>query len=379
MAAPIIYVFNTTGQGEDLMGVFKKSAERMGWVIIGCNGFKGQRSDRDVFLADRLFGHVRVTIPHDTSRACIAGLGKSAARGYRFSRRFWNEFSGVITLGGHMASYDRRYIFPEATSFVVINSKADKHANIWQDKDLMILRASGSARKYITYDSRRKRPPEENIANAMQWLDGRWKEQRAEAGAATQEETGQKLLKQAETALKTQNYAKTLHLAIEIAVHNPLSESAPQANELIEDIMLNPSYMRKATLAHIPDDDKNLKEILLYRARDREGFSCGHRLSRYELALAAGGKNAELSAETAYVLASCADGKAQALNRAESLASYATETNSDGWYGWHVRALLASIRGYTPRAIEYEKRAVSLAPDDMKRACLKALGEYQKK
>jgi hypothetical protein len=170
---PIIIAFSPTGNGAGMVRSLKKSAEKAGWLVAGCdklrNGFKGDAGKHE----DEVLDDILKSIPHQIDRRCLAGMSGGAMRCYGLLRegRRKEHYFAVLAFGGWLGGrsfgnkkYDANVVVAQ------INGDNDKGANSWTERDAEALRKSGCVVRAFKFPGGHVMAPPDVTDEAIAWL-----------------------------------------------------------------------------------------------------------------------------------------------------------------------------------------------------------------
>lgn len=172
---PLVYAFSPGGSGKGQLNAMKKSAEKAGWIVVGCDKLKNGMTDEklEFEIEDAILADVPVNVPHDPARVYLSGMSGGAMRSYGISsRRHDLNFAGILAFGGWMGGADnqKKLDFPKGMSVAMINGDKDSGANGWADSDAKVLKSDKCEVKQFSFLGGHTMAPSEVIDEAMAWL-----------------------------------------------------------------------------------------------------------------------------------------------------------------------------------------------------------------
>ena len=177
-ATPVIIAFSPGGNGKQMVNAMKDSAEKAGWLLIGCDKLKNGMSDdrlqqkmEDEVLAD-IFGK----LPYNPKRIYFAGFSGGAMRSYELSARRKEKFAGIIAYGGWLGGQEnQRKPFCNGMAVAQVNGEKDAAANSWADRDADALKKRKCRVKKFSFPGAHALPPADVTDKSIAWLEEDWK------------------------------------------------------------------------------------------------------------------------------------------------------------------------------------------------------------
>jgi poly(3-hydroxybutyrate) depolymerase len=172
---PLVYAFSPGGNGKGQLNAMKKSAEKAGWIVVGCDKLKNGMKDEDleIEMEDAVLADVQKNVPHDRNRMYLSGMSGGAMRSYQIaSRRHDIGWAGILAFGGWMggSEYQKKLDFPRGLSVAMINGDKDTGANAWMDSDSKVIKKSRGNVEDFSFPGGHAMAPPEVIDEAIEWL-----------------------------------------------------------------------------------------------------------------------------------------------------------------------------------------------------------------
>ncbi|QQL46016.1 hypothetical protein G3M56_005400 [Sulfuriroseicoccus oceanibius] len=171
---PMIYGFSPSGNGRGILGQLRESAEKAGWIVVGCDKLKNSMGNRELelLLEDEILADVAAEVPHDPERVYLSGASGGAMRCYDIAhRRIDVQFAGIIAFGGWLGGSDyqsRKY--PKRMAVAIVNGDKDEGANAWVQSDIEALKRYRWEAKHISFPGGHVVAPPAVIDQAIEWI-----------------------------------------------------------------------------------------------------------------------------------------------------------------------------------------------------------------
>ena len=169
---PLLILFSPGGGGKGILNSFKEPADKMEWVLVGCDKFK---NGMDEVMADKMFAEllpdIEKTAEHDPEVLYMGGFSGGAMRSYDYSARFERPWKGIVACGGWLGgpdNWDQDYTKKMAVAMV--NGNGDKAANSWIERDTKILKKFRCKVKSFEFPGGHAVAPADVLLEAMQWI-----------------------------------------------------------------------------------------------------------------------------------------------------------------------------------------------------------------
>ncbi len=174
---PLVYAFSPSGNGKGQLDATKSSAEKAGWIVVGCDKVKngmeeGELRKEAIMIEDAILAEVQASIPHDKDRVYLSGFSGGAMQSYRLTaRRPDIKFAGVLAFGGWLGGPDYQKLdFPKGLAVAMINGDQDKNANSWVEPDSKVLKRKHWKTEYFSFPGGHTMPSPDVIDKAIEWI-----------------------------------------------------------------------------------------------------------------------------------------------------------------------------------------------------------------
>lgn len=172
---PVVYAFSPGGNGKGQLNAMKNSAEKAGWIVVGCDKLKNGMTDEaeEIEIEDAILADVQANVPHDPKRIYLSGMSGGAMRSYQIAaRRHDLNIVGILAFGGWIGGpeYQTKLEFPKGLSVAMINGEDDKNANSWVEADSKALKKYKGEAKLFSFPGGHAMAPPEVIDEAIAWL-----------------------------------------------------------------------------------------------------------------------------------------------------------------------------------------------------------------
>ena len=176
---PLLVAFSPGGDGMGMLNAMKGSAEKVGWILVGCDRLSNdtESTRADLAMEKEVVDEVLAKVPHDAQRLYLAGFSGGAMRAYSMSFRRTERIAGIIAYGGWLGgaeTADKK--FCKYMSVAMVNGRRDKNANDWAEKDAEVLKKRHCHTKQFPFDGGHEVAPAEVTDQALAWLEDEWKE-----------------------------------------------------------------------------------------------------------------------------------------------------------------------------------------------------------
>ena len=179
---PMVIVFSPGGSGSGMLGQLKDSAEKAGWLAIGCDKLKnsmekeGIKDKEEEAMEDEVLNDIFLSIPCQTNRVYLGGMSGGALRAYWISARRKETFAGILAYGGWLGGRDfqNKLKFCKGMAVAIINGESDKNANTWVAGDSAALRRRNCRIKTFPFPGGHVVAPTEITDKVMTWLEEDW-------------------------------------------------------------------------------------------------------------------------------------------------------------------------------------------------------------
>jgi len=170
---PMLILFSPGGGGKGILNPFKEPADKMGWVLVGCDKFKnGMDSDLGDAMFAELLPEIEETVEHDSEYLYLGGFSGGAMRSFDYSARFERPWKGIVACGGWLGgpeNSDQKYA--EKMAVAIVNGVDDKAANSWIDRDTDVLKKHRCKVEVFECPGGHVIAPPEILLKAMKWIE----------------------------------------------------------------------------------------------------------------------------------------------------------------------------------------------------------------
>ena len=175
---PLIISFSPGGSGVQMVNSMKASADKAGWVLIGCDRLKNSMKEESAVvrkMEDELLNDIFSRIPNDPRRIYLAGFSGGAARSYGISARREERITGIIAYGGWLGGdkfFDKPYC--KYMAIAMVNGDGDKAANSWVARDDNALSRRKCHVEQFSFKGGHAIAPANVIDDVITWLNDDW-------------------------------------------------------------------------------------------------------------------------------------------------------------------------------------------------------------
>jgi predicted esterase len=171
---PLIIAFSPTGNGMQMVKALKASAEKVGWLVAGCDKLRnGMDSNVKHKMQNEVLDDIMKSIPHQIDRRCLAGFSGGAMSCYGLSvkGRRPEHYFAILAFGGWLGgrSFQGRNYSPNVV-IAQINGDKDKGANAWIKRDAASLTKKGCVVREFKFPGGHAIAPSRVIDGAIAWL-----------------------------------------------------------------------------------------------------------------------------------------------------------------------------------------------------------------
>ncbi len=165
---PILFVFDVEGKGRQAMGMFRQSAEELGYILAASNDVHDSLPiSQNILISNRMFNKIFSMLPVHKSRVYTAGFSNGARLASTIPL-FIKEIEGVISCGADIRTVEllnRRNTF----HFIGIIGRED-----YNYKEMITFRKTLNKIKFpnhlLKFDGGHQWPNIESIQTAMEIL-----------------------------------------------------------------------------------------------------------------------------------------------------------------------------------------------------------------
>ena len=170
---PLLVVFSPAGDGYSMMNQVRASANKVGWMVIGCDKLRNGMTIADGLPIERdLIRDLHTLIPYDKTRLYYGGFSGGACRAYRLTWRFKDRCAGILAFGGWLGGREaQRKPFQQNMAIAMVNGDADKGVREWEESDKNVLKQRGCEVRVFHFPGGHVVAPGEVIDEAIAWLD----------------------------------------------------------------------------------------------------------------------------------------------------------------------------------------------------------------
>lgn len=169
---PMLILFSPGGGGRAIINNFRKGADALGWVLVGCDKLKnGMNDDRGGQIFTDLLADIEAKVDHDPELLYMGGMSGGALRAYKNSAFFDRPWRGIIACGGWLGGSDNYDLkFRKKMAVAIVNGDNDENANHYVDDDMDVLEGRRCDVEYFSFSGGHKVGPPELIEEAMRWV-----------------------------------------------------------------------------------------------------------------------------------------------------------------------------------------------------------------
>ena len=171
---PILIAFHPGGNGRAMLDALKPSAEKAGWLLVGCDKLSNQLEDNANanLIEDELLADILGSLPYDSKAIYLAGFSGGAERCYHLTSRVKLPVTGILAYAGWLGGeeYQKKH-YGHQMRVAMINGKNDSNANAWVTGDTFTLRKTGCRVKEFPWDGAHAIAPEAVTDQVIAWLE----------------------------------------------------------------------------------------------------------------------------------------------------------------------------------------------------------------
>lgn len=355
---PLVIALDPNGAGDRMTSVLRPSAEKFGWIVIGCNTIAN--TDPDGLHGLRfleILKDIRRRIPHDHSRTYLAGFSGGASRGNRYARYFWDEFAGLISYGGWIGHYDAFTVFPERYAVARLRGDEDGGAAAWEDTCASYYLNNGGSLRDWVYPGGHDTGPSEYTDYAMAWLDEDYQTNGMNHIRQDHTAVAPGMYHAMQKAWRTGNKHATATQAVSLIHQYPFSWEAQGARDILIDIFSDTSKSHAVVFDLTDPVASQQSWAFSSRALASDVFPLSQRRALYELSVSLNPSNAIACAQLSRRITAAKPVSDTDLIRATALAETAITVMPDYWYGWYALAWCHAEGGGYHTAIDKVQQA----------------------
>jgi len=166
----MIIMFSPGGGGKDILGSVRAACEELGWIGVGCDGFKNGVDDSVLDPKwEELLPAIEKTVPHDPDLLYLGGLSGGALRSYDYAELTLRPWKGVLAFGGWLG---RKQALGSPADMMIarVNGDNDKKANAWIETEDPIFKKAKAKVKDFPFPGGHVIGPPAVVLEAMQWM-----------------------------------------------------------------------------------------------------------------------------------------------------------------------------------------------------------------
>jgi predicted esterase len=156
-----------------MMNRVRASANKVGWMVIGCDGLRNGMGIKDELPIERdLIRDLHTFIPYDQTRLYYGGFSGGACRAYRLTWRFKDRCAGILAFGGWLGgSKAQKSAFQQHMAVAMVNGDSDKGPLKWEESDMNVLKDGQCEVRTFHFAGGHVVAPQRVIDEAVAWLD----------------------------------------------------------------------------------------------------------------------------------------------------------------------------------------------------------------
>jgi hypothetical protein len=169
---PLLVLFSPGGDGREIMNQVRASANKFGWMVIGCDRLQNSMQNDSLPIEKDLIHDFRMFIPYDPARLYYGGFSGGALRAYILTCRIKDKCAGILAFGGWLGgSEGQKRPFQKKMAIAMVNGKNDRGAQSWEESDVTALKNRQCEVKAFHFQGDHAVAPPEVINEAIAWLD----------------------------------------------------------------------------------------------------------------------------------------------------------------------------------------------------------------
>jgi hypothetical protein len=171
---PLLVVFSPGGDGRGMMERVRSPANKVGWMVIGCDTLKNDmRDDEGLSIEKELIQEIRAFIPYDPARLYYGGFSGGGARAYHMTHHFREPCAGILALGAWLGGRtNQKSPFQRDMAVAMVNGDNDRGATAWEASDKNVLEEQRGCRvKVFHFPGGHAVAPRDVLDKAIDWLD----------------------------------------------------------------------------------------------------------------------------------------------------------------------------------------------------------------
>ena len=170
---PLLVVFSPGGDGRGMMNQVRGSANKVGWMVIGCDTLKnGMESEESIPIEKEFLQDLHTFVPYDPTRLYYGGFSGGASRAYDMTYLFRDKCAGILAFGGWLGGREAQgKPFQKNMAVAMLNGEGDQGARGWEDSDKEVLKHRHCQVKTFHFPGGHGVAPRELIDEAIAWMD----------------------------------------------------------------------------------------------------------------------------------------------------------------------------------------------------------------
>lgn len=170
--APMMFLFSAGGVGASMIENYKGPAEKLGWVLVGCNGPK---NGQDLAIGSKMVADMMPEIEkavtfYDQKKQFVTGISGGATRAFMTAAEHDRPWKGVISLGGWLGPNPESIKLPKNMSVAWVNGDQDAGANSYVARDSELVSKAKGKSKLFPFPGGHVIGPADELEKAMLWV-----------------------------------------------------------------------------------------------------------------------------------------------------------------------------------------------------------------
>jgi len=159
--------------GQGMMNAVKASADKVGWMVVGCDMVKnGMEDDEGDRITRDLFNDVHKYLAYNPKRLYYGGFSGGAMRSYRLSYLMKDKCSGILAFGGWLGGKEfHKKPYQRNMRIAMVNGASDSSAKGWEADDTRALKSKQCTVKVFRFEGGHQLPAVETVDKAINWLN----------------------------------------------------------------------------------------------------------------------------------------------------------------------------------------------------------------
>ena len=134
----VIFLFSPGGRSMHLVNAFKKTADELGWLLVGMDAYANTASAERIAECTVVYKWAQENLFFSPDRVLFGGFSGGGAFSFHSTADLEPKAAGVISLGGWL-SQDYTKDYSKKMAAAIINGDNDKAANSWIHNDKKFL------------------------------------------------------------------------------------------------------------------------------------------------------------------------------------------------------------------------------------------------